>query len=129
MDFLRISLDAHIFLLQGLIPNNVLSESEYMFLGPAWSLSLEWQFYLVAPLLLFLLRYPWGKILVPLMAAAGYYAFTEGWLGDFESPCILPGAALFFAVGIATRLVLPKLPRPAACPVAGVIIACRLYSR
>lgn len=117
---------AHITLLHGLVPNNILKQSEYMFLGPAWSLSLEWQFYLVAPLILFLLRYPWGKIIVPLAVVAGYYAYTEGWLGDFESPCILPGAGLFFAAGIATRLVIPKLPPLAAYPLAGIILAAGL---
>ena len=114
---------AHITLLQGVIPNNFLLHSEYMFLGPAWSLSLEWQFYLVAPLVLFLLRYPWGKILVPVAVVVGYCAFMEGRLGDFESPAILPGAGLFFAVGMGTRLVIPKLPRLAAYPLAGAILA------
>lgn len=47
---------SHITLLQGLIPDEILPHSSLTLLGPAWSLSLEWQFYIVAPLLLFLLH-------------------------------------------------------------------------
>src|SRR5262245_9394259 len=42
---------AHLLLLQGIIPDNILYYAQHMFLDPAWSLSLEWQFYLVAPLI------------------------------------------------------------------------------
>jgi peptidoglycan/LPS O-acetylase OafA/YrhL len=41
---------AHLTMLHGLIPDKVLPYSSVAFLGPAWSLSLEWQFYLIAPL-------------------------------------------------------------------------------
>ena len=41
---------AHLTALHGLIPDRVLPFAPVAFLGPAWSLSLEWQFYLIAPL-------------------------------------------------------------------------------
>ena len=47
---------AHITLLHGLIPNRILPDTDFAFLGQAWSLSIEWQFYLLAPFLLLLVR-------------------------------------------------------------------------
>ena len=113
---------AHLLLLQGAISNRILDQSQYLFLGTAWSLSLEWQFYLVAPLILFLVRGFWGSVALSLATVAGYYAYMQGWLGDFEAMSFLPGAGLYFAAGIATRLVIPKVPRIAAYPIAVVII-------
>ncbi|PRC90958.1 acyltransferase family protein [Solimicrobium silvestre] len=40
---------AHITLLHGLISDHILPNSQYAFIGQAWSISVEWQFYLVAP--------------------------------------------------------------------------------
>ena len=40
----------HLLMLQGAVPDRLLQDSPGAFLDPAWSVSLEWQFYLVAPL-------------------------------------------------------------------------------
>ena len=45
---------AHITLLQGLIPGFLLKDSAYTIVGQAWSISVEWQFYILAPFLFFL---------------------------------------------------------------------------
>lgn len=42
---------AHLFLVQGMIPNRWLPGAAYSIVGQAWSISLEWQFYILAPFL------------------------------------------------------------------------------
>ncbi len=113
---------AHVTMAHGLISNNILPASQFMFLGPAWSLSLEWQFYMLAPLLVFWLRTQWGKIILPLVTVAAFAAYQKGWFGTFYDPSLLPGAGLYFAAGIATRLMYPRLPTLSAYPAASVII-------
>jgi peptidoglycan/LPS O-acetylase OafA/YrhL len=114
---------AHLTLLHGAISNQILPASQYMFLGPAWSLSLEWQFYILAPLILFAMRTRRGKILVALATVAGYAAYRQGWFGAFYDTSFLPGAGLYFAVGIATRLVFAQLPTFRVYPAAAMLIA------
>ena len=49
-------LGLHLFLLHGLVPDALLKSTSYAFIGQAWSLTLEWQFYLVAPVLFMLAK-------------------------------------------------------------------------
>jgi peptidoglycan/LPS O-acetylase OafA/YrhL len=113
---------AHLTMTHGMISNAVLPASQYMFLGPAWSLSLEWQFYLLAPLIVFGVRTHVGAILLSVVAVVAFVAYQKGWLGSFYDPSFLPGAGLYLAAGIATRLVYPKLPALSAYPAVGVIL-------
>jgi peptidoglycan/LPS O-acetylase OafA/YrhL len=114
---------AHLTMTHGLISNNVLPASQFMFLGPAWSLSLEWQFYMLAPLIVFGLRTRRGKIILSLITAVAFAAFQKGWFGAFYDPSFLPGAGLYFAAGIASRLVYPRLPTLSAYPAVSMILA------
>lgn len=84
---------AHLTGLHGLVPPGRLPSTDYAFLGQAWSISLEWQFYLVAPLLIGLALRPvsWRRIAVlilPVLAVAAVspklpQSFLGKWLVDF----------------------------------------------
>ena len=53
---IAIHIALHLSLLHGLIADQWLPFAGDSILGPAWSLSLEWQFYLVAPLFFFIIK-------------------------------------------------------------------------
>jgi peptidoglycan/LPS O-acetylase OafA/YrhL len=112
----------HLAMLHGAISNNVLPVSEYMFLGPAWSLSLEWQFYLVAPLIVYCLRTRSATIGLCLVTIVAYVAYKRGLFGQFFDPSFLPGAGLYFAAGISTRFLYARLPQFSAYPI-GLVAA------
>lgn len=92
-------LAAHLLLVQGLIPDSVLANSAYTLVGQAWSVSVEWQFYILAPVAYFLAR-P-GHRLYKLPALAALIALLislnsklgGGYIGQHLS---------LFAIGIAT---------------------------
>ena len=115
-------LAAHLTLLHGAVSSQVLYESQYMFLGPAWSLSLEWQFYLVAPLVVALATHRVGQVVLVALALWGHRLYTQGVFGEFMLPSVLPGAALYFGVGIATRLWLKAGVRLRAFPLALLLL-------
>ena len=76
---------------------------------PLGVLSLEWQFYLVAPFVIVLARRPHTLVWVALAVAILELAYQVGALGDFRTGSFLPGAAGFFALGIASRLIYPTV--------------------
>ena len=108
-EFLLAHALAHLTMLHGAISNAVLPFSQFAFNSPAWSLSLEWQFYLVAPLVLMLARRQITLVWVGLAVAIIEIAYQLGALGDFRTGSFLPGAAGFFGLGIASRLVYPSV--------------------
>jgi len=112
----------HALLLQGVIPNNLLANSEFAFLPPAWSLSLEWQFYLIAPALLAVLRRPTWSIFAVASIVGGAVFYNWGLFGEHALPSVFFGAGPYFLIGIASRLVFADLLRK-ALPPAAVIFA------
>ncbi len=50
----------HLTMLHGIVPDNILPLADSAFNGPSWSISLEWQYYLIAPLLFMISRNTFG---------------------------------------------------------------------
>ena len=106
-------LAAHLTMLHGIIPNEILPDSPGAILGPAWSVSLEWQFYLVAPLCLALMRrsLAWLSVCAILTTIATLGAkhfgniFEPGLIITYPFPGFLPLKAVYFFCGICSFII------------------------
>ncbi len=92
---------AHVLLIHGLIPHGALPYAWVSLLGPAWSLSTEWQFYvllgLLAPKRL-------GMVAYGLLAAGVVYQLVPLPAAWQFSRAFLPSAAPWFALGLASNI-------------------------
>ena len=111
-----IELVLHIVLLQGVVPDSLIPYSASAVLGPAWSLTLEWQFYLVAPAFVGLVARNTSRMAATLVIAALAVAFHMGAFGRYDLPSFLPGAGYIFLIGIASRLNFEKIRAAAIGP-------------
>lgn len=103
----------HIALLQGLPPPAYMPHSATTILGPAWSLTVEWQFYLVAPFLVWMARTQARAMILVLAAALMLFGMNRGWQGDAVSITALPNFLYLFVIGIFSRIALPYTPKHA----------------
>jgi len=117
----------HLGLLHGAVSDGVLPHSSIAILGPAWSLSLEWQFYLIAPFFVAALAHRSTRYFALAAAALLLIAFKAGWFGQYDLPSSLPAAGMLFAVGILSRLFFPtvaQLRRPLVWVIPCLAFAC-----
>ncbi len=99
----------HAALLQGVVPDSIWPLTSSAVLSPAWSLSLEWQFYLLAPAVVWLLVQRSTRLLTVAVILAAAIAFKKNAFGEYSLPSFLPAAGYIFLVGIGCRLAFPSL--------------------
>ena len=126
---------AHLTMTHGLFPDGALHFVWVSYLGAAWSLSTEWQFYLLVTLIAGragagqggLLRLAIGFLVLGAAAAAWRAAAAPDWC---FSRAFLPNKAQYFALGIASAaLVSAPGGRQVAAYLAvlvGAIVLCSL---
>jgi peptidoglycan/LPS O-acetylase OafA/YrhL len=94
-------LAAHLLLLHGVIPQGLLPYAYVTLLGPAWSLSTEWQFYVVMGLIA-PRRLGWFALVMLAVGVAYHFLHLPPWW-QF-SRAFLPDAAPYFALGLGSAV-------------------------
>ena len=122
-------------MMHGLVPNEIFADAAHALSGPGWSISLEWQFYLVAPFILAALtKGGWrGMVFVAGLFIALFFGAlnTKGlnFLGgsySWNHPAALPHLLGFFGLGMASYYLFRKVGESnikAHFPLIGILAA------
>ena len=96
-------------MLYGVVPESTLRYSGIALLGPAWSMTIEFQYYLLAPLLILIARRFGSKGWVMLIVVSGLVsqAFAASLQGNF--PTSLPTFLPLFLGGMTSYLVCAQM--------------------
>ncbi|WP_047146617.1 acyltransferase [Aquamicrobium sp. LC103] len=90
---------SHLSLTHGIVPHQWLPSGAYAFLGQAWNISTEFQFYVIAPLLFWLLHDV--RLALRIMAVAGL-AVVWYLAARWPNEAALSHFAIYFLTGIAS---------------------------
>jgi peptidoglycan/LPS O-acetylase OafA/YrhL len=118
----------HVTMLHGVVPERIVPAAPTAFLSPAWSISLEWQFYLVAPLFYLLIRRSitsnsTGGVMIASLACAVLILAVRV-LPEVSEGAFLPFHAEFFAIGAASYFLyryLEQKPLPFSAVPLGIL--------
>ncbi|MEO0550755.1 MAG: acyltransferase [Pseudomonadota bacterium] len=128
------ALEATMF--HGLVPDEIFKKASSAISGPGWSISLEWQFYIVAPFILTaFVKGGWrGWLLFVCLYAAYFFgmvgtrsASVFGETYTWEHPSALPHIFGFFALGMGTYFLFKKVREAEvqpSMPLIGLLAAC-----
>jgi peptidoglycan/LPS O-acetylase OafA/YrhL len=96
-------LAVHLMMAQGLFPPALLPDAEFSILGPAWSLSTEWQFYLCLAAILVLRRPRPAPLVAGLLILSIAGRALELLPPEWQfGRAFLPQEAAYFALGVAS---------------------------
>lgn len=101
----------HASLLHGIVPNEVLPYASTTILAPTWSLSLEWQFYLIAPALVGMMLWSARIALLSalILTALQYFLMLGQDKLHWEFQAFFGVSAVYFACGILCRFAIERL--------------------
>ena len=97
----------HFTMLHGLVPEEVLKYASSSILVPAWSLSLEWQFYIIAPFVMILIaKKNVFTVSFILFCLITFYLLNEYSLYSWKYNSFLLLAMPHFIIGIVSRMLI-----------------------
>lgn len=106
------TLAIHLAMLQGLFSVGYFPLRNHL-LPPSWAISLEWQFYLVAPLAFYLVKR--GRLGFLLVSFVTYLCVRySAWFGEHSWPSFLPLRAQMFWLGGVSYWVYSRTPESGA---------------
>lgn len=115
----------HLTLLNGVLPKSFLPDATGTLLTPAWSITLEWQYYLIAPILARLVFSGSGLLLTIAVAVLGIH-FASVW----QNPqlAFLPAYLPLFLIGIGSYHFHARFSQSETAGPASGIVAATLVS-